>query len=192
MLARAHHFLNRISTGRTLLVLFILFTSIIVAVNALDVPISIPALKRLSGGIGILDEQFFYTPDRAYEIMDAYGSAGRQLHLAISLLVDIPLPAIHALFFAVAVTVIFRRAFTPDSRLQRLNLLPLAGGVIDYAENLSILSIIIRYPERVDIIASLAGYLTLAKNISILSSLILILLGLAALAVKRRRTRATE
>ncbi len=45
-----------------------------------------------------LDLMFFYTPAKAFEMMDKYGEAGRAVYLKIELTADIIYPIIYTLF----------------------------------------------------------------------------------------------
>ena len=53
-----------------------------------------------SGGVGPIDLQFFYTPDKVYSMVSAYGESGRASYRLFELTGDIIYPIIYTLFLA--------------------------------------------------------------------------------------------
>lgn len=78
-----------------LLVLFVVFTGGIMPSMEDDI-------KALSGGVGVIDLEFFYTPQQVKAMLDTYGSEGRHLYLIAQWTVDLIFPIIAGLFFATA------------------------------------------------------------------------------------------
>ena len=70
-----------------------------------------------SHNLPVLDLQFFYTPQRAYEIISAYTPELRQAAAMTRLTLDIIYPLIYGLMICLMLIVTFRRAFpaTNDS-----------------------------------------------------------------------------
>ena len=56
------------------------------------------------------DLLFFYTPDTAFDMIEKYGPAGRDLYTKILLTVDILYPVIYTLFLGLCISWLFQRA----------------------------------------------------------------------------------
>ena len=70
-------FLERWATGRVILVLlglFLLFTVVIF-------PLLTSQLTQLSNGVSLIDNEFSYTPENAYQMLTSYGPQGRPLYI---------------------------------------------------------------------------------------------------------------
>lgn len=144
-------------------------------------------LMSLAGGRNVPDTQFWRSADSLYNQLTDYGAHGRSLYLTRVSPVDLFIPLAQALFLSVAITLLFREVFQPDSAWQLLNTLPFAAMVGDYLENVSIVAIIIAYPNRLDALALAAAFFTAIKFIASLASIGLILLAVIAwLATKIR------
>ncbi len=162
--------------------LALVFFPLILSVNLLDMPISLPRMKALTGGHTILDMVPFYTAEKAYQMLTAYGPAGRQHYLRILFTVDIVLPILAASFLAVAITLVFPAGHP----LRKLNVAPLLALAADYVENAAALALLLNYPNRLDGVASVAGAFTLAKHGLYWGSALLVLYGLVVAALRRR------
>ncbi|MBK7448892.1 MAG: hypothetical protein IPJ47_05445 [Anaerolineales bacterium] len=134
-------------------------------------------LMSLAGGRNVPDTQFWRSADSLYSQLTDYGAHGRRLYLTRVSPVDLFIPLAQALFLSVAITLLFRQVFQPDSAWQLLNTLPFAAMVGDYLENASIVSIIVAYPNRLDALALAAAFFTAIKFIASLASIGLIILG---------------
>ena len=137
-------------------------------------------LMALAHGRNVPDAQFWRPADALYLQLADYGEYGRRLYLARISPVDLFIPLTQALFLSVAISLAFRRAFDTNSRWQRLNVLPFAAMVGNYLENASIVSIMLAYPNRLEILAGAAAIFTALKFIVSFASIGLILTGLVA------------
>ena len=130
-------------------------------------PFGIAELKSITGGVGILDMEFLYTPDQAYSQLAALGDAGRAFELSHIVPLDMILPAVYALAYALLITWILRRWLPEGSGWYRLNVVPLIGGACDYLENLSIIALILAWPARLPAVAMftmVAGFFKFALS----------------------------
>lgn len=162
MPTRLYNILNKISNGLTLSVLLLLSTALMLLVNLFDLPFSVPRIVQLSNGAGILDTRLFYTSQKAYEILQAQGSAGRYAYMNFLTLFDSFFPILYSLTFAVVILVLFRRTYLVDLWGRMLLLTPFIVCIFDYMENITILTMLFKYPVHIEM-AALAGYFTLAK-----------------------------
>lgn len=168
MATRLHKLVLRLSTRRNFLMLLAIFVGLNLFLAG---PISpFARLQALSGGAGMLDLQFLYTPDEAYELLTAYGANGRSYYLSVLAPVDLVTPLLMTLFLAITLSLALQRAFPAGSRWQMLNLLPFVAMLGDYLENGAIVSLMLAYPTRLDGLAALAMLFTAVKFIFTLAS----------------------
>jgi hypothetical protein len=156
--------------------------------------ITLPRLQAApGGGIVSLDAQLFYRPEQAFATVAAYGEA-RRFWIVIYLTWDIANPILYTAIFGLLISWFFRRGFRAESRLQRLNLLPVAAGLCDLLENLCIVMLLALYPAQPAAVAWLSTICTVSKIGFLSVSMLLILVGLVVIAIKalsRSRVRKT-
>jgi len=173
MLDKISETLTRYANGWVVLVFFageMLF-------NALILPNQQAKLEAASGGIGPIDPQIFYTPEKVYSMVAAYGEAGRANYRTFELTGDIIYPIIYTLFFALLVTWLFQRGLASDSPVQKLNIVPLGSWPFDLLENLGIVTMLSIYPSTPAAAAWLTAMFTLVKWIFAGITIVLILIG---------------
>lgn len=138
----------------------------------INLPIADPNLIRLS-----LDGQFAYSPEYAFSAVASYGEDGRSqmvwIHLA-----DFILIILYTSMFCLSISWLFKRSFKPDSRMQRLNLVPLLGGFFDMMENIWILILLLAYPSQPNVAAWLSTIFTTSKYIMSIPIILLLMIGL--------------
>jgi hypothetical protein len=100
-----------------------------------------------------LDLMFFYTPGQAFEMLDKYGEAGRSVYFKIELTADIIYPIIYTLFYGLLLSWLFQRAFKPDSKMQKWNVMPVGAWLFDMLENVGIVSMLTMYPSKPEVLA---------------------------------------
>lgn len=57
-------------------------------------------VKALSGGVGVIDLEFYYSPAKALSMLSSYGPQGIHLYIIAQWTVDLVFPIIGGLFFA--------------------------------------------------------------------------------------------
>jgi len=161
VLRRLEAFIDRIASVRVLIVCSVLLAAVLVSVQVLDLPWSLPRLKQISGGTGILDMKFHYSALEAYRTLNALGAEGRRFYLVRILGgIDVLLPLLMAFLLSVAITLVMRRSYR---RVRWLKLVPFAATLIDYLENTVIAVLLLTYPERHLSLAAAAGWITTTK-----------------------------
>ncbi len=158
--------LTKLATGKWIVLLLLL----IIAINAVVLPAIYPP--------DTLDVQSSYSLEKAYQLIGSYGEEGRQYYVLLELTLDLVYPVINALFFSSLAIYLFRRVFPLDSFWQKLPLLGLLVMIVDYLENASIVTMLLRYPRRMDMLAQAANLFTVAKFSLSYLELIVILIGL--------------
>jgi hypothetical protein len=100
-----------------------------------------------------LDLMLFYTPDKAFAMIEKYGEAGRALYMKIELTADILYPIIYTLFYGLLLSWLMQRAYKPESKMQKLNAMPAGAWLFDLLENVSIVSMLSVYPSQPSVLA---------------------------------------
>ena len=134
-----------------------------------------------------LDLMFFYTPAQAFEMMDRYGEAGRSVYLRIELTADIIYPIIYTLFYGLLLSWLLQRAFKPDSKIQKWNVMPVGAWFFDMLENIGIVSMLMMYPSKPEIVAWLTMLFGSLKWGFFVITMGLVLVGLVRAALNRFR-----
>ena len=164
-------------------VLLVVTITVIAVVNLADFSLSAPGLLKASGGLPLLDTRLWYTPADAYKLFDALGAAGRANNRLFYLTFDIVIPLSYSLFLWSAIS---RGAF------QKLRGLGLLGGAFDYLENIAILILLLRYPEHLDNIVTVAACFTLLKFAFCAIALVLAVAGFLIKSFRRQSVRAIQ
>ena len=121
------------------------------------------SMQEGPSSLGPLDLQFRYTPTIAYEHLDSFGPEGRAAYFRTSLIVDTAYPVTYCALFMVLTTQLLKAGNWAVRPFIWLNALPLVVFAFDLAENASILSLLLAYPERMERVARLAGTFTTLK-----------------------------
>lgn len=150
-----------IASGRTVLAALagILVTGFLVNGR----PFGVAELKSITGGVGILDMELFYTPDQAYAFLSAMGEAGRSFELTRIIPLDLLVPFFYALFLSTLISWILKKWLPVDSGWHRLNVIPVIGALFDYLENLGIIAMLLAWPMEMYSIAQITMAATLLK-----------------------------
>ena len=152
-------------------------------------PFGVAELKSITGGIGILDMEFLYSPQQAYAHLAAMGDAGRAFELTHIIPLDLILPAVYTLAYALTITWLLRQWLPRESRWHRLNVVPIIGGICDYCENFGIIAMIIAWPQELYGVATFtmaAGFFKFAAAGLAFAIILGALIGWAATGIRKR------
>jgi hypothetical protein len=151
----------------------------ILAINLCDLPLCVPRMRALAGGQELLDLRLGYTPEAAQQYLAALGAIGRTRYLELLWILDLVLPAL----FGLVLWSTLRRG-----ALRRWSWIGLAGGLVDYLENLALTGLLLSFPAPVPTLAWIASGLTVAKFAVYLTGVVLAAAG-ALMAKRRASTR---
>ncbi|MDR8394548.1 hypothetical protein NC796_25610 [Aliifodinibius sp. S!AR15-10] len=169
------------ATKRNIFILLVIF----IAFNTLVWPYVVARIEAQSGGVGPLDVMFSYSPAEAYEMIEAYGAEGRQFYTIVEITADLVYPLSTSLLFGLLLAYIYRRTFPGNKVIRKLILFPIVPLVTDYAENLGVVIMLASYPEQLPAVARVASFMTSAKWISVGVTVAIVVVGFAALLVKK-------
>ncbi len=185
MLVRLSDGLQRVSKGwvaASAFVIFLVFT-------ALVLPQQSAMVDLYSGGAGTPDTSIYYTADDLYQMARAYGEVGREAYIRARFTFDVLWPILYTFFLTTSISWLYAKFVSTHRWYRRANLIPLAGAVFDYMENISASLVMWRYPERTVLVDVLAPIFTLLKWVFIGASFLLLVVGvvLGIWRVLRRR-----
>jgi hypothetical protein len=142
-------------------------------------------LKDGSGTQQPMDLRFFSTPEKLYSLAGSYGEYGRAFYRSVELSVDIIYPIIYTLAFGLLISWLFQRGLKSDSKMQKLNIVPIGAWLFDLLENLGIVTLLSIYPGQSIAVAWLTIIFTMIKWIFAGASMLLIVIGLVMAAKNR-------
>jgi hypothetical protein len=172
----------KLTNWKTVIVLVVL----ILPFNVFIFPTRSAKLRELAGkNVPTIDSMFAYTPTQVYDVISDYGEQGRQHHTVTELTADLLYPILYSLLLSLLATLIFRRAFATTSFMQKLWRLPFVAALTDYGENATVVTLLLRYPQKLTGVAWAASLFTTAKWALVGVSFILIVVGLVASLIKR-------
>jgi NAD dependent epimerase/dehydratase family enzyme len=134
--------------------LFALAVGAFLAENLLHFPLSVSYMTKLAGGAPILDMRPIYTPQEAHRLLETLGQTGRAAYLQLLWSIDLVLPALFGLFLSAAIRRGIFRAWRS---------VPLLGAAFDYAENIAITILLLRYPQQSPVLVWAASFFTAVK-----------------------------
>ena len=188
MTKRFSDWLRRVSKGwvaLSALLIFLLF-------SALVLPQQATKAEQETGSPDSPDTSFFYSPSDLYRMAEAYGEQGRQAYIRARFTFDLVWPLVYTLFLTTSISWVLGKAFAPDSRWQRANLMPILGALFDYLENLSTSLVMLRYPEQTAVVDALAPVFTTLKWLFLGVSFLLLFAGVAVAAWRWMASRGSS
>jgi hypothetical protein len=127
-----------------------------------------------SGSSGTPDTSLFYSTADLYRMAESYGAEGRQAYIQARFTFDLAFPLVYGAFLATALGYLLGHALNEGSPWRRLNLLPLAGMLFDYLENIFAARVMAAYPTPQPTAAALAALFTPLKWLFISASFLLL------------------
>jgi hypothetical protein len=164
LLSPFYYQITAFSTLPNLLILLVCF----VLIYAILKLYGIPQLKIYSQGFGLIDSKPFYSPERAYEMVAAYGVKGRKFYIYLEIF-DYIFAVIYSLFFTINLIYMF-----PSYKIM---IFPLLIIFFEYIENTCILWMLLRFPEKMTRVAQVSNISTIFKSLLIIISFLTILVS---------------
>ncbi len=120
---------------------------------------------RAGQDVTALDITPGFSPDEAYQVLEAMGEEGRAFYQKVELTLDVVYPVTYGLFTVVLLGLLLRSLFPGLLAWRKLAALGFLGAAFDLIENFGIAAYISIFPERADGLAwviSVAGVLKFA------------------------------
>ena len=180
--------LFRLATWRNILVLW----GALVAYNLLVLGPAYARIEAISGGVRALDFLIVYRPEKAYDMIAAYGEQGRRYYATIALTLDTIFPLLSAAAFSLTIARVFRAAFSRESVLHRALFVPIGAMVADLLENAGIVTMLLNYPRELRTIALLTSSMSTVKWTAVTAETVLVVIGLVAWVIRAIRGRTGD
>mgnify|MGYP006300303877 CR=1 FL=1 len=180
--------LVRWAKWRNILILW----AILVAFNLAVIGPAYSRIEDFSGGVGAIDFLIVYRPEKAYDMMAAYGEQGRRYYATIASTLDTIFPLLSALTFSLTLTRLFSRAFSRKEVLHRALFVPLGAMVSDLLENAGVMTMLLTYPKRLLAVALLTSSFSTVKWTAVAAELVLVVIGLIAWLVEAWRGKRSK
>jgi len=152
------------------LILFLVFTATVL-------PAQSEQAKTQSGDTSP-DMSFFFTVEELYKIAESYGEDGRVAYVRARFTFDLVWPIVYTLFLASGISWLYSSSFSSNSIIQRVNLVPVIGMVLDYVENITASTVMLRYPARTPIVDIVTVIVTPSKWVFVGGSFLVLMVGL--------------
>lgn len=174
--------LNEYSSGRNVLIFLILSSSIYLIM----LTITIPQIMAITGGIKILDMMpIGYTPKYVNELTSILGESGRHLYLYHQIPLDMAYPALFGVSNTLIIAYLLKKAERFENKLFFLCLIPILAGIMDYCENIGIITILKSYPNITDLLSQVTNVFSILKSMFTTLYFVVLLVLLYLLAVKK-------
>ena len=176
--------IGTVSTGRTVLLLFVATQIIYLAMLLF----TLPHLQHLAGGMKPFDLlPQGYDSVYAGNFMEAIGPEGRRFYLTRQIPLDLVYPALFAMAFAVMWVWLLNSYHCASGRWRWVALLPVIAGLADYVENGLIATMLNTYPDMSDAVVATASLATMLKSTATAVYFVALLSLLVAVGVQRYR-----
>jgi len=176
---------RRLSSGWVTLLGLLIFVVFSITV----LPSQSAQADRSTGQTGIPDLSFYYSVEQLYEMAEGYGAEGRSAYIRARFTFDLIWPLVYGFFLVTSMSWLSGKVLQEGSRWEMANLLPLAGVLFDYLENISTSLVMLRYPQDTWLAANLAGFFTALKWVSIGASFVFLVIFLVRAIWKRLKKR---
>ena len=179
---RAISFLQSASSGKAVLILFVLTN----VVYGTILGYSIPLVLSFSPESILFDmSPAGYSYVEAIELLKSLGLEGRNAYLTIQIPIDLVYPAMFAVSYALMIAWILKQGLPKQSRLYLLAFVPVLAGLFDYLENASIVAMLYGFPDVSESLVTSASSFTIAKSGLTTLFFVVLLVSLVYLAIWR-------
>ncbi|HRG87669.1 MAG TPA: hypothetical protein PLW44_01525 [Chitinophagales bacterium] len=182
MLANVSGWLYRIANVKTLLAAIAVY----LVFGAYVMPTGTKTFAAKAGQqVEILDLQFNYTPAKARQIIDLYGTDARAYAVKFGLIADTLYPLAYTFLFLIITSLIFKNLKAKGIDTGSLHLFPLVIVPVDYLENISIANLLLTHPGFSDKAAQIASFFTSLKWCLVAGLVLITFGGLITLLLKK-------
>jgi hypothetical protein len=173
-----------------LLAAFVFALSVFFVTHLLKFPGSVAYLMEVSNGEKMLDMQPSFSTEETYRRLETFGEFGRRIYVRTIVTVDIIFPLSAFAFLFLWAKYAAEQVDIRNSLRKVLWSLAIAYVTLDFLENISIIIMLSKFPERFEFLGTYIGYLTQGKRISMIGALVLpavfLLVAKASSSFKRK------
>jgi hypothetical protein len=174
---------------KPVLISFAAFVVILVVTHAATFPGSLAHLMQVTHGQPILDLKPSFSSAETYQRLQDFGADGRLAYLQTMLTIDTVFPISAFVFLFLLGRYAASRMGLRSGLARMLKALSIAYLALDFLENLTVVVLLINYPDHIDVLAANIGFLSVGKRVSMFAAfgVPLLLLGTVAGVERVRR-----
>ena len=173
---RITHLLTKTSQPKMLIILVI-----VTIINFAIIGLLTAQISAVSGGETLLDFSFGHTVESVTMTLNNYGSEGLALYQWVQR-IDLIHPLIYSLLFATLFYLLYRQ-----TQFSFLPLLPVAGGALDYLENVFLFIMVSSFPSINPTVVQIASLVNYAKNGVTFLTIATFVIGILFFVIRRIR-----
>lgn len=134
-------------------------------------------INTLSGKVlGPIDLTMGFTPDRTLQMVEQYGQAARDYYATVEMTIDVIYPLVYTCLFAVILSLLYyRKSYRPFAHV---NVFPFVTLILDYLENITIVSLLKSYPDQSMTVATFCEIFKMLKWFTFAVTALLVIYGL--------------
>ena len=154
-------FLQRISSGKVVLALFLVTNLVYGAILRISIPL---VLSFAPDSILFDMSPSGYSYEQAIQLLQSLGVEGRNAYLTVQIPLDMVYPALFSISYAIMLTWALKQHIHVNSKLFLLSFVPVFAGVFDYLENLCIIVMLNDFPKVSEGFVKASSGFTIAKS----------------------------
>jgi|GEM_PF-3639214 hypothetical protein len=155
--------IKKIGSLRNLITITIIFFLFGIIFLSGFTPIEKMICKGLPENAQILDFEYGYSVDKAYDILDRLNIEGRNTYFRNILTVDMVFPVLYGIFLLVLISFLLNKINTHKKIFLCLIYLPFIISFFDILENILISILLINFPTKLIILSNIASIFTIIK-----------------------------
>lgn len=149
---------------------FVIFILIFSVTHFATFPGSVEYFKEITNNQPLLDLKPEFSPRGVYERLEDFGNEGRAAYLKLIPTIDLIFPICAFIFFLMFGRLAAEKYGQPIYSRYYWTL-PSIYLLMDFMENAFIVLLLVKYPERLDSIASVLGFISVTKRIFMIISI---------------------
>jgi len=161
MIKLLQKYICEISTGKTVLSLFILTNLVYVFM----LMVTIPKVMEFADGMKLLDMMpGGYDIEYVNNLFNALGEKGRHTYLYNQIPADMFYPGLFAITYCLLFTYFLKKTKRQESSFFYFSFLPIIAGISDYVENIGIITMLKQYPDYSDETVAITNTFSMLKS----------------------------
>lgn len=146
--------------------------------------IGIPALEKVSNGVGLLGLQEGYNLEKAYELLELMGQTGRRFYLTRTIPLDMVFSTAYGITLGLIIMVLFKKLMPQNEPAKGLALMPIVAMFLNYMNNTFMVLILTKFPEQLEPIFQASFLMSMIRSSLIGFSLMIIGICLMVILIK--------
>lgn len=143
-------------------------------------------------GTKLLDTRLSYTGEEAVAILEQFGPEGRDAYKELLTGSELVFPVLYRGFMILLLAFLLKKWLGPENRWILLSLLPFADMILDYTENFLIFSMLTNYPDAVEGLTGVIGFVSSGKYFFVIAAVLLALISTIGTIINKIKNRIKQ